>query len=569
MRPSRDLDPLRRHALRDELAARGRRERFGALLDRAARALVERQLERRFAHRDAVSQADAIGREHACERVDENARHPELVGDLAGVLAGRAAEAAERVARDVVPALHRDVFDRIRHVRHRDVDEALGHGFRRPVVAGGAADLGRERGEFFAHDLGVERRIAPGPEDAREELRLDLAEHDVRVGDRERPAAAVAGRPGVRARGIGPDAVPRPVEVQDRAAAGRDRVDRHHRGAHAHAGDPRLELALELAGEVRDVGRRSAHVETDDAVEPRCGGGAHRADDTARGAREDRILALEAAGVGEPPVRLHEEEPHAGQLGGDLVDVAAQDRREVGIGDGGVAAGDELHQRARLVRHRHLREPDRARRGGERRLVLRVAVAVHQHHRHRAEALVPGRLEIAPRRCDVEGNEHVAARAEALVHLDHLRVEHLRQHDAAGEELRPVLVADAQGVGEAARDEEHRRLALALEERVGGHGRAHLHHLDRARRDRLAGRHADELADRRDRGVAVALRVLREELVRDERAVRAQRHDVGERPAAVDPELPAARHGRGWKSPAARVYPRRMPRPAIASPNAE
>ena len=52
-------------------------------------------------------------------------------------------------------------------------------------------------------------------------------------------------------------------------------------------------------------------------------------------------------------------------------------------------------------------------------------------------------------------------------------------------------------------------------------------------------RHAQQVADAGDRGVAVLLGILREQLVGDERAVGLARDDVGERAAAVDPELPA------------------------------
>jgi hypothetical protein len=62
----------------------------------------------------------------------------------------------------------------------------------------------------------------------------------------------------------------------------------------------------------------------------------------------------------------------------------------------------------------------------------------------------------------------------------------------AVEDARAVLVGDAQLVAEALRDEEHRRLALALEERVGGDRRAHLHRLDLLDRDRRARRDAEE-----------------------------------------------------------------------------
>ena len=47
----------------------------------------------------------------------------------------------------------------------------------------------------------------------------------------------------------------------------------------------------------------------------------------------------------------------------------------------------------------------------------------------------------------------------------------------------------------------------------------------------------EQVADALDRRVVVA-RAFRQELVSEERAVGASRHDVRERAAAIDPELP-------------------------------
>src|SRR5262249_1978914 len=146
----------------------------------------------------------------------------------------------------------RDVLDRVRHVADRDADEALGDLLQALVLAGLLLQLRKS----LSHDGSVEREIAAFAEYLGEILRLDLAEHDVRVGHGRRPAAAVARRPGIGAGRVGADAVARAVEAQDRAAAGGHRVDAHHRRAHAHAGYPRLELALELPGVVGDVGGR-------------------------------------------------------------------------------------------------------------------------------------------------------------------------------------------------------------------------------------------------------------------------------------------------------------------------
>ena len=52
------------------------------------------------------------------------------------MLAAGAAEAAQRVLGDVVAALDRDVLDRVRHVRDRDLQEAVGDLLRRARLSG-------------------------------------------------------------------------------------------------------------------------------------------------------------------------------------------------------------------------------------------------------------------------------------------------------------------------------------------------------------------------------------------------------------------------------------------------
>jgi hypothetical protein len=226
--------------------------------------------------------------------MDQHGRHAERVGDQAGMLATGAAEAVERIAGDIIAALHRDLLDRVRHVLDRDLDETVGDLFAR------AADLLCQLGEGFAHRLVVERRLLCRPEDLWKELRHELADHHVGIGDGERPAAAVALGARIGAGRVGTDAEARTVVVQDRAAAGRDRVNEHHRRAHAHARHFSLECALELAVEMRDVGRGAAHVETDQAIEARRAPGLRHADHAACGPGEDRVLALEQLGRGEP-----------------------------------------------------------------------------------------------------------------------------------------------------------------------------------------------------------------------------------------------------------------------------
>jgi hypothetical protein len=91
-------------------------------------------------------------------------------------------------------------------------------------------------------------------------------------------------------------------------------VDAHHRRAHAHAGHLGFELALELAGVVRDVGGRAAHVEADHLGVAGQLRRARHADDAAGRAGQDRVLALEGMRIGQAAGRLHEEQLHARHL---------------------------------------------------------------------------------------------------------------------------------------------------------------------------------------------------------------------------------------------------------------
>ncbi len=86
---------------------------------------------------------------------------------------------------------------------------------------------------------------------------------------------------------------------------------------------------------------------------------------------------------------------------------------------------------------------------------------------------------------------------------------------------------------------EQRAIALALEQRIRGNRGAHLHGFDRVARQRRRRPRAQGIANALQGRVFVALRVLGQQLVRDQGAVRPAGHDVREGAAAIDPELPA------------------------------
>jgi hypothetical protein len=163
----------------------------------------------------------------------------------------------------------------------------------RHTFAGCRGDLLGQLREACAYRVGIKRLVTVRSEDRREMCRLDLAHAHVRIRYGQRPAAAIAGRTRIGARRVRADAEARTVEVQDRPAASRDRVDRHHGCAHAHAGHLGFECTFELTGVECHIGRGSTHVKADNQIEPGHSGRASGPDDASGRARQDGVLALE------------------------------------------------------------------------------------------------------------------------------------------------------------------------------------------------------------------------------------------------------------------------------------
>ena len=88
--------------------------------------------------------------------------------------------------------------------------------------------------------------------------------------------------------------------------------------------------------------------------------------------------------------------------------------------------------------------------------------------------------------------------------LDDAVVQGFRLDDVALEQLGPRLVADPQGVGVARRDGQNRRLALSLEQRIGGDGGAHLHRFDRLSRQRSPAIQTQQFANTLQREIGRA-----------------------------------------------------------------
>ena len=164
---------------------------------------------------------------------------------------------------------------------------------------------------------------------------------------------------------------------------------------------------------------------------------------------------------------------------------------------------------------------------------------MEQHDRAASQPGVKGLLQIERSPFGVERPHAGAIGGSALCDFDDPLVEHLGQYDVAFEQTRPGLRADAQRIPETLRDQQYRGLTLALQKRIRCHGRPHLHALDAVGADQIVGLQAKHTTDALDRSVFVLLRVLGQELVRDEPAIGGAPDDIGERTAPVNPQLPA------------------------------
>ena len=153
----------------------------------------------------------------------------------------------------------------------------------------------------------------------------------------------------------------------------------------------------------------------------------------------------------------------------------------------------------------------------------------------------PSGIQIRTHGCQIGLTLHRAVSADALIDFNNTLVEHVRLDDVTGKDLRPRLVADLQCVAEAFGDDQNGALALALEQCIGGHRRAHLHRADVPGRDCFSRLQAKQVADALHGGIGIGFGIFRQQLVRDQRSVGAAPHNIGEGATTVDPEVPKLR----------------------------
>ena len=339
-----------------------------------------------------------VGRERARAVRDEHARHPQDAADLPGVHRPRAAEGEERVAAQVLAAL-----DPVhaRGGRHVLVDH--------PVDApGGLDDAQAHRLRHARLDRPAGRlHVEPHPA-AQEEVGVEVAQEEVGVGDRRLlPARSVAGRARIGARAVRPDLQEtHAIHPRHRAAARPDLDQLHHRHPDREAG-ALLEAVgardLELAREERlaaidhaGLGGGAAHVEGEQPVQAHLPGAARRRERARGGARLDEPDRDALGGLrGGDAARGHHDveparDPELLQLALEVVEVARHQRHHVHVrgGGGGALVLADLRHHVGGAGDRNAREDLRAQRG-EGPLVDRIAVGVEQADRDGLHAQGP------------------------------------------------------------------------------------------------------------------------------------------------------------------------------------
>ena len=333
-----------------------------------------------------------------------------------------------------------------------------------------AARVGSRPGSRRALDQVARRRRAIQRErTARERVERQAPEHDQRVGERRRAAAAVARRTGVRAGAPRPHREqPARIHARDRAAPGADRVHVENRQQHREARDLAPAPPRQIALDVRAIRRRAADVDRERALE------AARARRVTRGAqaagrpREQLAhrLARRAARRRGAAVREHDLDARRGATR-ERLEVARDARLEIRVRDRGREALELAQLRTQLGRASD-RHAERGEPRAQRRLGAPAGVRMEQADRDRLgreplhAAREPARGRPAPR------VPALAARARALRDADAPLARHERRDAPRRErvEIRPVLPADLDHVLEASRGHEHDARPLALEQRV-------------------------------------------------------------------------------------------------------
>ena len=372
--------------------------------------------------------------------MQEHLLHPQPLRQGTGVLAASPTEAAEHGFTHVMALLDRDAANRLGHPLQGQVQSPLGRRL------GGAAQALAKGVELRPHNTPIQRLIRLGAKHRGELLALQPPEQEIGVGDGQGPTAAIASRTGIRPRRLGTDPQAHTIELEARSTAGGHGVNRQHRRLNRQP----LELHLLQAGPgpiaVANVGRRPAHVKTDDAAKARLRRRAHRTHQPPGRPGQDRVLGAQRCWGSQDTTGLHHPQRHMVAQGLlHLLQIALQHRTHGGLQHRGLTPRHQARQGTDLMGERDLLKAKWLQPGGKLLLMAPIGGAMQQGNSNTAVAVLLRRLNGSPQfLIQQQGLKLLAIGRQAALNLNHPALQRLRTANGQGKEIRPMLISNRQ-----------------------------------------------------------------------------------------------------------------------------
>ena len=331
--------------------------------------------------------ANAPGREHPSEGMQQHPPQPQGFGQAAGQLAASTAIGNQHPAADVVTAKQRHLLNRRGHGFHSQIKRALGHGLN------AAPQRCRQLGKALLHHHQIGRQIPLGTKHRRKLGHLQAPQQQMGIGEAKRPAPPVTSRPWISTSGTGPHLQALLLGAEDRAATGGNRMNRQPRCQQREAGNLGLRTALHIRKahtrwHAEDIGGGAAHVEPHQGpightspLRRR-----HRSHHAAGGPRQDRVLGQQGRRVQQSSAGSHHPQTSGfPQIGTHLGQIGAQHTRHRRFHQGRLTAGHQPRQRAHLMGADHGFKAQLEGQALQGQLMGGIAVGVHQGDRAAAQ----------------------------------------------------------------------------------------------------------------------------------------------------------------------------------------
>ena len=141
-----------------------------------------------------LGHADAVGRQHPGQGMEQHPRQAQQLGQPASVLAAGPAIAHQQRLAQVMAALDGDAAHRFRHRLDGDLQGSLGHPLGRDSRCQ-RRHGGRQGSKAAPHGLAIGGLVSAGTKHRRQGRDRQAAQQHVGIGDRGRASAVISRRP--------------------------------------------------------------------------------------------------------------------------------------------------------------------------------------------------------------------------------------------------------------------------------------------------------------------------------------------------------------------------------------